>query len=113
MNNVAESVESDPTYRAIIEASRTPSRATVADAITLAARDVAETTEIRAICCFTHSGHTAMLAARERPSVPIIALTPLVPTARRMTLILGVALRPDQRGFPLQNGSCQRSSRGA
>ncbi|MBV1863592.1 MAG: pyruvate kinase [Rhodobacteraceae bacterium] len=90
MNNVAESVEADPTYRDIIEASRTPSRATVADAITLAARDVAETTEIKAICTFSHSGRTAMLAARERPAVPIIALTPLVTTARRMTLVWGL-----------------------
>jgi len=90
MNNVAESVEADPTYRDIIEASRTPSRATVADAITLAARDVAETTEIKAICTFSHSGRTAMLAARERPAVPVIALTPLVATARRMTLVWGL-----------------------
>lgn len=90
MNNVAESVEADPTYREVIEASRTPSRTTVADAITLAARDVAETTEIKAICTFSHSGRTAMLAARERPAVPIIALTPLVTTARKMTLVWGL-----------------------
>ena len=90
MNNVAESVEADPTYREVIEASRTPSRTTVADAITLAARDVAETTEIKAICTFSHSGRTAMLAARERPAVPIIALTPLIATARRMTLVWGL-----------------------
>ncbi len=115
MNNVAESVESDPTYRAIIEASRTPSRATVADAITLAARDVAETTEIRAICCFTHSGHTAMLAARERPSVPIIALTPLVPTARRMTLIWGLhcVLTNEVSRFKMAVVSAARAARNA
>lgn len=90
MNAVAEEVERDPTYRQIIEASRTASRSTVAEAITVAAREVAETTEIKAICCFSHSGRTAMLAARERPGVPILALTPLVGTARRMTLVWGL-----------------------
>ena len=51
---------------------------------------VAETTEIKAICSFTHSGTTAMLAARERPSVPIIALTPFRSTARRLSLVWGL-----------------------
>ena len=90
MNNVAEEVEVDPTFRQIIEASRSASRTSVAEAITVAAREVAETTDIKAICCFTHSGTTAMLAARERPQVPIIALTPLAKTARRMTLVWGL-----------------------
>ena len=90
MNDVAEEVEIDPTFRQIIEASRSASRDSVADAITVAAREVAETTDIKAICCFTHSGTTAMLAARERPQVPIIALTPLSKTARCMTLVWGL-----------------------
>ncbi len=113
MNNVAESVEADPTYRDVIEASRTPSRATVADAITLAARDVAETTEIKAICCFSHSGRTAMLAARERPAVPIIALTPLVETSRRMTLIWGLhcVLTSEVSRFKMAVVSAARAAR--
>ncbi|MEM7439495.1 MAG: pyruvate kinase [Pseudomonadota bacterium] len=90
MNAVAEEVEKDPTYRQVLEASRVASRSSVADAITVAAREVAETTEIKAICCFSQSGRTASLAARERPSVPIIALTPLVNTARRLTLVWGL-----------------------
>ncbi|MEM9852352.1 MAG: pyruvate kinase, partial [Pseudomonadota bacterium] len=56
MNAVAEEVETDPTYRQILEASRVPSRSSVAEAITVAAREVAETTDIKAICCFSHSG---------------------------------------------------------
>ncbi len=90
MNNVAISVESDPTYRQIIEAQRTPFRQRVSDAITVAAREVAETTHVKAICCFSHSGSTALLAARERPRVPVIALTPLDTTARRLVLSWGV-----------------------
>ncbi|MGB8815509.1 MAG: pyruvate kinase [Paracoccaceae bacterium] len=89
MNSVAISVESDPTYREVIEASRRAARASVADAIVSAAREIAETTNIKAICCFTQSGTTVSLVARERPRVPIIALTPLVNTARRLCLTWG------------------------
>ncbi len=84
MNNVAESVEHDEIYRQVIEAQRTAARSGVSDAITVAAREVAETTKVKAICCFSHSGTTALLASRERPRVPIIALTPLNDTARRL-----------------------------
>jgi pyruvate kinase len=89
MNNVAISVESDPTYRQVIESSRSVNRKTVADGIVAAAREIAETTDIKAICCFTQSGTTAALVARERPRVPILALTPLVKTARRMVMTWG------------------------
>lgn len=90
MNDVAVEVENDPTYREVIESSRTHVRKTVADGITVAARDIAETTDVKAICCFTHSGTTALKAARERPRVPILALTPLVGTARRLCLSWGM-----------------------
>jgi pyruvate kinase len=89
MNNVAISVESDPTYRQVIEASRTINRSTVADGIVSAAREIAEATNIKAIACFSQSGTTVGLVARERPRVPIIALTPLMGTARRLCLTWG------------------------
>ena len=89
MNNVAIEVEQDPTYTQIIESSRETKGATIADAIVSAAREIAETTDIKAICCFSQSGTTALLVARERPRVPILAMTPLVGTARRLTLSWG------------------------
>ena len=89
MNNVALSVESDPTYRQVIESSRTVARSTVADGIVAAAREIAEATDIKAIAVFSQSGTTVSLVARERPRVPIIALTPLMETARRMCLTWG------------------------
>ncbi|SDI12475.1 pyruvate kinase [Salipiger marinus] len=89
MNNVAISVEKDPTYTEIIEASRNIKRTTVADGIVAAAREIAETADVKAICCFTSSGTTAALVARERPRVPIIALTSLRGTARRLSLTWG------------------------
>lgn len=90
MDNVAIEVESDPIYREVIEASRRANRQTVADGIVAAAREIAETTDIKVICCYTESGTTALLTARERPRVPIIAMTSLRSTARRLALTWGV-----------------------
>lgn len=89
MDAVAREVESDQTYRDVIDASRRVNRASVADAIVVAAREIAETTNIKAICCFTQSGTTAALVARERPCVPVIGLTPVLRVARRMCLTWG------------------------
>jgi pyruvate kinase len=89
MNDVAIEVEADPTYTQIIAASRNVKGSSIADGIVAAAREIAETTDIKAICCFTQSGATALLTARERPGVPIIALTPLRRTARRLALSWG------------------------
>jgi pyruvate kinase len=90
MDNVAREVESDPTYRDIIESSRRADRKSVADGIVSAAREIAETTDIKAICCYSQSGTTALLVARERPRVPIIALTTIQKTARRLCLTWGM-----------------------
>ena len=90
MNNVAIEVESDPTYIEIIDSSRKVNHHTIADGIVAAARELAEKTDIAAICCFTESGTTANLVARERPHVPIIAITPIQPVARRLALVWGV-----------------------
>ena len=89
MNNVAIEVEHDPTYTSILEAGRSVKGKTVADSIVAAAREISETTDIKAIACFTFSGTTASLTARERPRVPIIALTANIDTARRLSLTWG------------------------
>ncbi|WP_347265764.1 pyruvate kinase [Paracoccus sp. (in: a-proteobacteria)] len=89
MDSVAQSVESDPTYRDIIESTRNARRQTVADGIVAAAREIAETTDISAICAFTQSGTTASLVARERPRVPIIALSSETGALRRLCLTWG------------------------
>ncbi len=89
MDQVAKEVEADPTYGQIIAASRTAKGDTIAHGIVAAAREIAETTDIKAICCFTQSGTTALLTARERPGVPIIAMTSLRDTARRLVLSWG------------------------
>ena len=90
MNRVAEQVERDPLYRGIMDSEHADPEATAADAITLAARHVAETISAAAVVCYTTSGSTALRAARERPPVPILAMTPRERTARRLVLCWGL-----------------------
>ncbi len=90
MDRVAQSVENDPTYPGIIYAQRTEPEATGADAISAAAHSVADTLNAAAIVCWTNSGSTGLRAARERPLFPIIALTPVHATARRLALVWGL-----------------------
>jgi pyruvate kinase len=91
MNRIAEEVEKDAVYRAVIEAQRAAAPdPTGADAIAMAARDVAETLELKAVCAWTASGSTAFRIARERPEPPVLALTPNPATARRLSLVWGV-----------------------
>ena len=90
MSRVAESVEADPTYPGIIYAQRTEPEATGADAISAAAHSVADTLNAAAIACWTNSGSTGLRAARERPLIPILVLTPIEATARRLALVWGL-----------------------
>jgi len=90
MNRIAESVETDPNYGQIINAQRTEPEPTGPDALSNAARTVAETLNASAIICYTTSGSTGLRAARERSNVPVLALTPHAPTARRLSLVWGL-----------------------
>ncbi|HHY50222.1 MAG TPA: pyruvate kinase [Alphaproteobacteria bacterium] len=90
MNKVAVAVENDVNYRSIIRAQATEPEATAADAISAATRQVAETLDLAAIVTYTSSGSTAIRAARERPSKPILALSPNLRTVRRLSVVWGV-----------------------
>jgi pyruvate kinase len=90
MNRIAEEVERDPFYRTIINAQRAEPEATGADAIAAAARQIAETLELSAIVCWTSSGSTGLRVARERPSSPIVAISPKLSTGRRLSLGWGI-----------------------
>lgn len=90
MNRIAVEVEDDPNYSSIIYGQRTEPEATSADAISAAAHTVADTLNAAAIVCWTNSGSTGIRAARERPQFPIIALTPITETARRLALVWGL-----------------------
>ena len=90
MASIASKVERDPHYPGIIYAQRTPPEATGADAISLAARQIAETLKLSAIVCYTSSGTTGLRAARERPEVAVLALSPIIETARRLSVVWGL-----------------------
>jgi pyruvate kinase len=90
MASIASTVERDPYYPNIIHAQRTQPEPTGADAISLAAREIAETLKLSAIVCYTGSGNTGLRAARERPFTPVIALSPIIETARKLSLVWGL-----------------------
>ncbi|WP_416795721.1 pyruvate kinase [Ciceribacter azotifigens] len=90
MASIAFTVEREPHYPGIIYAQRAQPEATGADAISLAARQIAETLKLSTIVCYTSSGTTGLRASRERPEVPIIALSPVIQTARRLSVVWGL-----------------------
>lgn len=90
MARIAEKVERDPNYPSIVNNQRSEPEATGADAVSLAARQIASTLNLSAIICYTSSGTTGLRASRERPLTPIIALSPVVETARRLSLVWGL-----------------------
>jgi pyruvate kinase len=90
MDRIAASVERDPSYQARIHFTRTQLEPTTADALAGSARQIASTISATAMVCYTSSGSTARRIARERPSVPLLAMSPSLHTARRMGLLWGV-----------------------
>jgi pyruvate kinase len=90
MDRIAIRVESDPLYRTIIDADKPEPEATSADAITAAAAQTAHTLGASVIASFSATGSTSLRASRERPTVPILGLTPRLETARRLALAWGV-----------------------
>jgi pyruvate kinase len=90
MDRIAEAVERDRLYSTIIQAQRPEPESTGADTITAAARQIGEALGLAAIVCYTSSGSTGVRAARERPAVPIIALSPVRRTARRLSMTWGL-----------------------
>jgi pyruvate kinase len=89
MNRIAISVEQDPSYAARVHFTETPADPTTNDAIAEAAGNIVKTVSAAAIVCFTISGSSARRIARERPSVPLLVLTPSIKTARRLGLLWG------------------------
>ncbi|MCA0910423.1 pyruvate kinase [Qipengyuania gaetbuli] len=89
MHRIAHQVERDEAYLPRVRFLDTPPDKTTADALAHACMTVADTVSIAAITVFTGSGSTARRVARERPSVPMLVLTPSMKTARRLALLWG------------------------
>ncbi|MBR0552290.1 pyruvate kinase [Stakelama marina] len=90
MDSIAEAVERDPAHGERVHFTVLHPDPTTADALAEAAKSITTTVTATAIICFTMSGSTARRIARERPSVPIMVLTPKKETARRLGLLWGV-----------------------
>ncbi|MCB9957919.1 MAG: pyruvate kinase [Rhodospirillaceae bacterium] len=90
MDRIIKRVQRDPKYRNVIDAYTPPPRAMEADAVTTGARQMAETLSAALIVTYSNSGSTAFRAARRRPATPLLALTPSVRTARRLSIVWGV-----------------------
>ena len=90
MDRIAISVERDPSYQGRIHFTQTRLEPTTADALAGSARQIASTISAAAMLCYTSSGSTARRIARERPPVPLLAMSASITTARRMGLLWGV-----------------------
>ncbi len=101
MNRIAARIERDPFYRRTMNAEAPVPEANTSDAITAAANQVARTIGAAAITTFTSSGSTTLRASRERPAMPILCLTAIPATARRLMLSYGVRsiVTPDIHSF--------------
>jgi len=91
MRNIIIQVESDPLFNNFMQSMRKSHCCdNEADAITYAASDIPSVLKnVAAIVTYTTSGFTTLLTARERPNLPIIAVTPSIEVAQKMALVWG------------------------
>ena len=90
MDKVAQEVERDSNFQAILNAQRIVPEETGADALATATRQIAETLNVAATVCYTTSGATALRVARERSSAQVLVLSPSQKTARRLGIAWGL-----------------------
>jgi len=83
-------VEGDPHYHRYLDQLVVTKKVTATDAVTTAARQIAQTVKAKAIVCFTLQGSTVLRASQERATVPILGITPFKETARQLAMSWGV-----------------------
>jgi pyruvate kinase len=89
MDSIARQVERDDGYRQRVRLLDTRPDPTTADALAHACMTIADTVSINAITVFTSTGSSARRVTRERPSVPVMVLTPSSVVARKVALMWG------------------------
>jgi pyruvate kinase len=82
---IAHDVEADIQFDNI-----PPSQSDETHALSEALVAIDQTLDLRYIVTFTTSGYTSLLASKERPSVPVIAMTPNERVYHRLNLVWGV-----------------------
>ena len=90
MNKIAHSVEKNPNYSSILSAQLEKTPDSTPDAISTAARSLATELNSPIIVCYTESGSTGIKVSRVRPKQMILTVTPIIKTARKLTLVWGV-----------------------
>ncbi|MFT4998487.1 MAG: pyruvate kinase [Chitinophagales bacterium] len=90
MCRIAREVEQDPSYKELLAANPPSHKASPADAICAALREVSRVLPPAATVTYTSSGSTSLSAARERPDSPIISLSSSIKVVRRMGIVWGL-----------------------
>jgi len=90
MTRITCRTEEDETYKKMMEDAHPDTIGNSSDAITMAAYFVAQDIDAKVIVTYTTSGSTALRAARQRPAMPILCLSPTREVARRLTISYGV-----------------------
>ena len=90
MASIASTIERDPHYSGIIYAQRPQPEATGADAISLAARQIAETLKLSAIVTYTSSGTTGLRASPDRRQRQMSIRARVLLVARRLSIVWGL-----------------------
>jgi len=98
---VISRVENDPMWRARALPPALPSDGTFSDALMKSACDLARTMDAKCMVVMTDSGRSVVRCSRERPDVPIVALTPHAGVARYLNLqknVYAAVLDPKDMG---------------
>lgn len=90
MSRIAQATELQLDYEAILNKKKDLHVLNVANAISVATCTAALELSASAIITATQSGYTARMVSRYRPACPIIAVTPSVSVARKLSLNFGV-----------------------
>lgn len=91
MRRIAGYTESHLHRENLLQAEDSGRAPTVTESISQATCQIAKEVGARAIVAATMSGWTARMVAKERPDVPIVAVTPQPEVVGRLTLVWGVA----------------------
>ena len=101
MNSVITQVEADPLFFRLMENSRLHNCCFgEADSITFAASDISSILDkVACIVTYTSSGLTTFLTARERPNLPILAITSEPKVADRLGIVWGAKSFVNKESF--------------
>jgi pyruvate kinase len=105
MSKIIRQVESGPDFQAQLDVNRPNAEATLPDAISCAIRRISGILPIAVLVNYTESGRSSLRASRERPSAPILSLTPNLATARKLTVAWGVYSVIDARMYDMEQVS--------